>query len=129
MYDLYPFLYSTRQECFNYLFCSVGNGYKWKWGQVVHVEGEDEAANEDDYVHPQTVHSSQSSKNLKKKSEWLKIREIAGVLPIPRWSKLNEKYSLIYHVPKNARPDWKAAVEECKDMLEADGIIRRKLKH
>ena len=128
MYDLYPLLYSTRQECFNHLFCEIGNGYKWQWGQIVHVEGEDETVNEDDYAHPYALHASQSKKNLEKKKECLKMLEIAGVPKPERWSELNEKYSLIYHVPKNARPDWKAAVEECKDMLEADGIIKRKPK-
>ena len=130
MYDLWPDSFSTRQECFNHLFCTIGNGYKWMWGQVVHVEGEYEDVNEADYAHPQVLHSKQSKKNIDKK----RAREEAlARLGIPaaekHWSELNKRYSLIYHVPKNARPDWKAAVEECKDMLEADGIIKRKPKH
>ena len=36
MFDHYPDLYSTREECFDHLFCTIGNGYEWKWGQLVY---------------------------------------------------------------------------------------------
>jgi hypothetical protein len=32
------------------------------------------------------------------------------------------KHSLINEIPDDIKPDWKKAVEECKEMLKADGI-------
>lgn len=39
-----------------------------------------------------------------------------------RWDKAEPEYSYIYRYPKNIRPDWKALLEECRQMMEADGI-------
>ena len=36
MYDDYPKLYPIRQRALDHLFCSVGNGYSWYKGEVVH---------------------------------------------------------------------------------------------
>ena len=30
MFDRYPLMYSTREECFDHLFRMIGNGYEWK---------------------------------------------------------------------------------------------------
>ena len=41
MFDRYPLMYSTREECFDHLFCTIGNGYEWKWGQLVDRDRDD----------------------------------------------------------------------------------------
>lgn len=38
-----------------------------------------------------------------------------------RWYPISE-YSLIKRIPADIKPDWKEAVEECKEMLRKDGI-------
>ena len=35
MFDFYPNLFPTRKHCLDHLFCTVGNGYKWKNGELV----------------------------------------------------------------------------------------------
>lgn len=35
MMDFYPELYPTRKHCLNHLFCSIGNGYGWRKGELV----------------------------------------------------------------------------------------------
>ena len=39
-----------------------------------------------------------------------------------KWYPLSKKYSLIYEVPDDVTPEWKALVEECKELLRKDGI-------
>ena len=40
----------------------------------------------------------------------------------PKWYPLSKKYSYLYNYPDNIKPDWKALIEECKQMLIDDGI-------
>ena len=132
MFDKYPILFSTREECFDHLFCTIGNGDKWKWGQLIyqepHEEGydeeEDRLFHEADYSkeHPK---ATQSKKNLeeRRKLDELYLKDgIIKKIGEHEWYPLSRKYSRIFHVPDDARDDWKAAVEECKRMLEKDGV-------
>lgn len=132
MFDKYPLMYSTREECFDQLFCVIGNGYEWKWGQLVYRDrgepGYDEKyerkLNEDDYgaAHPR---AEQSEENLdeRRRHDELYIRH--GLMKPGEkhdWYPLSRRYSRLFSVPDDARDDWKAAVEECKRMLEKDGV-------
>ena len=36
--------------------------------------------------------------------------------------KRKRRYSKLFTIPDDAKDDWKAAVEECKRMLEKDGV-------
>ena len=132
MFDKYPLMYSTREECFDHLFCTIGNGYEWKWGQLVyHDRGNpdyDEEAekelNEKDYE-SEHLRAVQSESNLEKKRQHDKLWERAGIMkPGGKhdWYPLSRKYSRLFTIPDDARDDWKSAVEECKKMLEEDGI-------
>lgn len=132
MFDRYPVLFSTREECFNQLFCVVGNGYKWKWGQLVYRgdgsdydEEAEKARNEADYSRPHVrAKPSDEYVEARKRRTLSRLRPWAaddkGVLR--RWYPLSRKYSKLFTVPADAREDWKAAVEECKRMLEKDGV-------
>lgn len=35
MLDFSGDLYPTRKHCLNHLFCTIGNGYEWKNGELV----------------------------------------------------------------------------------------------
>lgn len=133
MFDHYPDLYSTREECFDHLFCTIGNGYEWKWGQLVyHDRGDpdydeeyERELNEKDYASECHVRAHQSKKNIeaRRKHDSLFVR--AGILKKAaeyRWYPLSKKYSKLFTIPANAKEDWKAAVDECKKMLEKAGI-------
>lgn len=133
MFDRYPLMYSTREECFDHLFCVIGNGYEWKWGQLVYRDrggpGYDEEyerkLNEDDYARKRRGLARQSKKNIeaRRKHDSLFVR--AGILESAgahSWYLLSRRYSRLFTIPDDARDDWKAAVEECKKMLEKDGV-------
>ena len=138
MFDKYPQLFSTREECFDHLFCTIGNGYEWKWGQLVYHEKcdpdwDEEAEkerNEDDYAksHMKACQSKENIEAKKKREElWVKhgmLDKVDGHC----WYPLSKKYSRLFTIPIDAKEDWKAAVEECKKMLEKDGIDWRKAK-
>jgi len=140
MYDNFPDLFSTRQECYNHLFCIVGNGYCWKWGQIVEdVYGleENEKLHEDDYLHPKVLKAVQSIYNIKmKQDEDRELHELKRLNDLedynidigkydpnkPHWSRISQ-YSLINEIPFNIKPDWKQAAIECFKILENDGVI------
>lgn len=151
MFDEYPDLFSTRQECYNHLFCTNGNGYEWKRGQIVPCEYEEdgniqmrEEAEAADYaaltaawesagIKPKAVQSETNVVKRRKEDEELHnlkrendledgLPDIGPYDPDRRhWYPIS-KYSLINNVPDDIKPDWKAAVEECKLMLADDGI-------
>lgn len=126
MYDEYPDLFATRQQCLNHLFCTIGNGYAWKWGQIVKSDDYDKEANENDYARRRIRKARQSDENSRIKQD--KDAIFSNRSTKKHWSKLNKKYSLLYLVPDDALPDWKRLVEECKKMLEDDGIDWKNVK-
>jgi len=139
MYDLYPDLFATREDCYDHLFCVIGNGYRWWHGQLVNEhpwvcsKREREVLlelNDRDYDR-EVPHAEQSEENARKKQEmdermmdFLLKKKAEGANPFigPKWYPLSKRYSALFHVPKDVKPDWAAAVEECKRMLERDGI-------
>jgi len=132
MFDRYPLMYSTREECFDHLFCTIGNGYEWKWGQLVYRDrgesGYDEAyekeINEADYgVEHSRAEQSEENLDERRRHDELWIRH--GLMkPGGKhyWYPLSRRYSRLFTIPDDAKDDWKAAVEECKRMLEKDGV-------
>lgn len=44
MMDFYPDIYPTRKHCLNQLFCVIGNGYKWKHGELVDTDPDEFAS-------------------------------------------------------------------------------------
>lgn len=145
MFDEYPDLFSTRQECYDFLFCVIGNGYEWRRGQLVSCEDEStEEAEVADYaaltaewesagIKPKAVQSETNIARKRKEDEELHnlkrendledgLPDIGAYDPDKRhWYPICE-YSLIKSVPPDVKPDWKAAAEECKAMLKEDGI-------
>ena len=52
------------------------------------------------------------------KEDMLKRRNLDD----PKWYPLSKEYSYLYNYPDNIKPDWKALIEECKQILIDDGI-------
>ena len=145
MYDNFPTLFSTKQECYDHLFCTVGNGYCWKWGQIVEdVYGleDDKEKHENDYLNPKVLKSEQSLDNIKmKQNEDRELYELKRLDDLEdynidigeydpnkhHWYPLS-KHSLINNIPDDVRDDWKKAAEECISMLYADGISMENFK-
>lgn len=128
MFDHYPLLYSTRKECLDHLFCTIGNGYEWKWGQLIYDDGNslrDKDMHDADYAKPFHAKAHQSIKNIKARQKRNAVFEKAGITKSDdehHWYPLSKEFSYLFHVPRNAKQDWKDAAEECKKMLEEDGI-------
>ena len=40
----------------------------------------------------------------------------------PKWSDVCKEYSPICNYPDDIKPDWLKILNECKEMLKADGI-------
>lgn len=128
MFDQWPELFLTRRECYNHLFCTIGNGYEWKRGQLVECDTGDDAETvameEADYAvgHPK---ARQSQKNIDKTLLQRKIWMDAGFATEDdyehNWYPICE-YSKIKRVPIDVKPDWSEALVECKMMMEQDGI-------
>ena len=121
MMDFQGNLFYNRQKCLDQLFCTIGNGYSWVDGELV-----------EDSLDTKTMLSRWKlvtpieraeptwgvSELGKMKEDMFKRRGIED----QKWYPLSKKYSYLYNYPDNIKPDWKALIEECKQMLIDDGI-------
>ena len=150
MYNEYPKLFPVRQRALDHLFCVVGNGYSWYKGEIVSdnelfiwdnkierfiIDPDYEMDEEPDII---STPPKTEEENMKDMKEWhMFLAEIRhSVHPessieehykdlennFRKWYPLSKKYSLIYEVPDDVTPEWKALVEECKELLRNDGI-------
>lgn len=150
MYDEYPKLYPIRQRALDHLFCTVGNGYSWYKGEVVSddelfiwdnnierfiIDPDYKIDEEPDII---STPLKTEEEYMEEMEEWhmllakLRHRHYPET-PIEehykelehnfnKWYPLSKDYSLIYTVPDDVTPEWKALVEECKELLRKDGI-------
>lgn len=111
----------NRQKCLDHLFCTVGNGYDWVNGELVeNTRDTDELLSRWKLVKP--IEYAEPTENV---IEVGRIREDMynrRNLEVSKWYPLSKEYSYLYNYPENIKPDWKALLEECKQMLIADGI-------
>ena len=150
MYDEFPKLFPVRQQALNHLFCVIGNGYSWYKGEVVSdnelfiwdnkierfiIDPDYEIDEESDII---STSPKTEEENMKDMEEWrMTLTELRhSIHPetsieehykdlknnFHKWYPLSKKYSLIYTVPDDVTPEWKALVEECKEMLRKDRI-------
>lgn len=125
MADFYPSVFPTRKHCLNHLFCTIGNGYRWVKGEL--VEDDDKKCNRYRLVEP-----VEKAEFDRERDWWARYRleremhEETGKRINPdyffEWSEPSREYSYIYRHPKNIQPDWKALLEECRQMLKEDGV-------
>ena len=149
-YDRYPKLFPTRQRVLDHLFCVIGNGYSWYKGEVVSdnelfiwdneleryiIDPDYTIDEEPDIISTPPKTEEENAKDMK---EWrMSLAELRHrVHPetsieehykdlennFHKWYPLSKNYSLIYTVPDDVTPEWKALVEECKELLRKDGI-------
>ena len=121
MMDFQGNLFYNRQKCLDQLFCTIGNGYSWVDGELV-----------EDSLDTKTLLSRWKLVTPIERAEPTKsVIEVGGIresmfkrrnLDNPKWYPLSKKYSYLYDYPDNIKPDWKALIEECKQMLIDDGI-------
>ncbi|MFG6356364.1 MAG: hypothetical protein K1W26_05990 [Acetatifactor sp.] len=125
MADFYPSVFPTRKHCLNHLFCAIGNGYRWVKGEL--VEDDDKKYNRYRLVKPVRKAEFEDERDWWVRYRFeLEMHEETGKRINPdyffEWSQPSREYSYIYHFPKNIRPDWKALLEECRQMLKEDGV-------
>ena len=121
MMDFQGNLFYNRQKCLDQLFCTIGNGYSWVDGELV-----------EESLDTKTLLSRWKLVTPIERAEPTKsVIEVGGIresmfkrrnLDNPKWYPLSKKYSYLYNYPDNIKPDWKALIEECKQMLIDDGI-------
>ena len=121
MMDFQGSLFYSRQKCLDQLFCTIGNGYSWVDGELV-----------EDSLDTKTLLSRWKLVTPIERAEPTKsVIEVGGIresmfkrrnLDDQKWYPLSKKYSYLYNYPDNIKPDWKALIEECKQMLIDDGI-------
>lgn len=150
MYDKYPKLFPVRQQALDHLFCVVGNGCSWYKGEVVLdeelfiwdneierfiIDPDYKIDEEPDII---STPSKTEEEYIKDMEAWhmllatmrhrhnpeTSIEEHYKELEhnFNKWYPLSKEYSLICTVPDDVTPEWKALVEECKELLRKDGI-------
>ena len=150
MYNGYPRLFPIRQRALDHLFCIVGNGYSWYKGEVVSdnelfiwdnelesyiIDPDYKIDDEPDII---AIPPKTEEEYMKYVEEWhmrlaemkhrthpeISVEEYYKDLErnFRKWGSLSKDYSLIYTVPDDVTPEWKALVEECKEMMRKDGI-------
>lgn len=131
MMDFYPDMFPTRKHCLNYLFCTIGNGYKWLKGELVDKDDtySKRYALVEDIEHAEPRDYEQYEKLLELEEMKKKILGDAYVVTADNakfnfvWDKPSKNYSHLYNYPKNIKKDWKALLDECRQMLVEDGIL------
>ena len=121
MMDFQGSLFHSRQKCLDQLFCTIGNGYSWVDGELV----EDSLDTKTLLSRWKLVTPIERAEPTKSVIEVGRIRESMFKrrnLDDQKWYPLSKKYSYLYNYPDNIKPDWKALLEECKQMLIDDGI-------
>lgn len=125
MADFYPDIFPTRKHCLNQLFCVIGNGYKWINGELVDED--------DEYVKRYKLRKPIKMAEFRNEQLWFDNNKFYTELyegeesKIPwkysfNWYPLHKDYSKLYNYPEDIKGDWMALLEECKQMLIADGI-------
>ena len=117
----------NRQKCLDHLFCTVGNGYEWVNGELVDSDNDDILARWQLKTPIEKAEPCHIVKFIGETNERIyeDNKKIALELGKPfvdyKWYPLSQ-YSYLYNYPDDIKPDWLALIEECKQMLIADGI-------
>lgn len=134
MMTLYPSLYKTKSSCFHHLFFVIGNGYEWEDGELVYFHREKtkiEFKDEDEVIRKSglltDLHPDINDKYYD--SFRLRTRETNAALQFTldnfdvimsgehlafgNMYPYSSKYNHLTHMPDDAKPDWREAIEEC----------------
>ena len=125
MADFYPQLIPTRKHALNDLFCVIGNGYDWVNGELVNDDNR--------YVKRYKLRNPIKKAEFRYEQDWLRFYKFYKKLyedtneKIPfeynfEWYPLSKTYSYLFNYPDDIKDDWRALLEECKQLLIEDGI-------
>ena len=125
MADFYPELFPTRKHALNQLFCVIGNGYDWVNGELVDDDNR--------YVKRYKLIKPIEKAEFRNEEFWVnmnatyrKLHEYTNhIIPFEysfRWCPLFKSYSYLFNYPDDIKDDWRALLEECKQLLIEDGI-------
>ena len=121
MMDFQGSLFHSRQKCLDQLFCTIGNGYSWVDGELVEDSRDTKTLLSRWKLAAPIEHAEPTwgvSELGKMKEDILKRRGIEA----QKWYPLSKEYSYLYNYPDDIKPDWKALLEECKQMRIDDGV-------
>lgn len=125
MADFYPELFPTRKHALNQLFCILGNGFDWINSELVDDDSE--------YVKRYKLRKPIERAVFPNEQSWLDMNKFYKELyegeenKIPwkydfEWYDLAKDFAKLYNYPDDIKPDWRKLLEECKELLIADGI-------
>ena len=125
MTDFYPDIFPTRKHCLNQLFCVICNGYEWINGELVDKNNK--------YEKRYKLRKSIKKAEFENEQAWIDNNKFYTKLyegeesKIPwkynfKWYPLYKDYAKLYNYPEDIKDDWKALLEECKQLLITDGI-------
>lgn len=150
MYDHFPGLFKERADCLNHLFCTTGNGYDWVDGELVDLEeyqpvnplkdGKAFQYNKLSIRAEARYYWEQYAKKHpeQRRSAFDSIINERVLQELPddvyhkhprkeRWYfyrgrvELCRPFAHLFDPPEDIKPDWAAAIEECKALLREDG--------
>ena len=144
MFDNFPNLFKGRADCYNQLFCTVGNGYEWVDGELIDICGSfiprNPLKNGKAYQYNKLTLRQEAEYYLRRaasqKGERYEPYETLDSIPddqyhwkprAERWYfyrgelPLCRPYAYLFNYPDDIKPDWKAAIDECREMLFEDG--------
>jgi hypothetical protein len=130
MADFTPLVCPTRKHCLDFLFCVLGSGFRWINGELVDVH--------DKYVGRYSLNKPIEKAEFENEKNWYEMHEWYKEFYEDRPNKIPMQYrfdwyvddpencvcegSNFYNIPDDIKPDWKELLEECKQMLRADGV-------
>ena len=122
MMDFRGDLYYNRQKCLNQLFCVVGNGYEWIDGELVDTREDTKNLLSRWQLSNPILHAEPTTGTLEC-GEFQEIMYGQIGRKVDKWYPLSKEFSYLFNYPLDIKPDWKALIEECRQMLIDDGIV------
>lgn len=114
LFDECPMLFNNRLEVLDHLFCVIGNGFKWKNGQLVYSNGKMSKLRQKDVK----LHGGDKACQIIDSPEYHKFK---SRMKDDEWYGLCTS-SYLFDYPSDIKSDWLAGIEETKKYLELDGI-------
>ena len=125
MMDFWGDRFWNRQKCLDYLFCTVGTGYEWRDGELFHKDYDMRLERWNlcrDIEHAEPCRMVEAAAEARE-GVLRSLAKMRGRNPDEdKWYPISKEYSYICNYPENIKPDWLKLINECKQMLKADGI-------
>lgn len=142
MYDHFPGLFKDRADCYNQLFCTIGNGYEWIDGELIdtcapvvpqHPLKDGKAYQYQKLSLRQTVEYYLRRAAARNSKPYVAPEDLEAIPDDvyherprkERWyfhqAGLCRDFAYLFNYPEEIKPDWKEAIEECRQMLLEDG--------